>query len=340
MKIGIAGVGGMGRHHGRVVKEFKFVREILGCDLSPDARKLAEKEGMRTVGDLPTLLAWKPDAVIVATQPSAHAPLIEACFQAGVPVLTEKPLATTIADCRRLVAMGKKLRIPFQVGFELRYCGLHRAMVDVVKSGKIGKPVSMGLVQISGAHQKGYFTKKRCVGIFWEKLCHQVDIYRYWFGEPERIMAFAGQNVIKHYGISDNVQAVIAFPGGHSGTITMTSARAAQVGGTDDHGDRGHFYELTLTCTKGSVTYEAWTEMISVVKFNHRPDCLTELVERFAVEPRYPHAGYNLTDQDTDFFLRVRDGKKLQFPAEDALKTMEWVAKAEKSISQGGKWIT
>jgi len=44
--------------------------------------------------------------------------------------------------------------------------------------------------------------------------------------------------------------------------------------------------------------------------------------------------------EDTDFFLRVRDGKKLQFPAEDALKTMEWVAKAEKSISQGGKWIT
>jgi predicted dehydrogenase len=317
-----------------------FVREVLGCDLSKKARAAAAKEEFRTVADLSDLVAWKPDAAIVATPATAHTPVIEALFKAGVPVLTEKPLATTLADCRRLVAMAKKKHLPFQVGFELRYCGLTRAMCDAVRSGRIGRPVNCSLVQISGPHEKGRFTREKAGGIFWEKLCHQVDLWRYWLGEPERIMAVSGPTVLKHYGIDDNALSCMVFPGGRVGMITFSSTRAAQIGGTSDHGDRGHFYELTVTCTRGSVTYDAWTETCSVVRFNHRRDCQSELVERFLVEPRYPHSTYNVQDQDADFFLRVRDGRRLQFPAEDALITMEWVAKAERSLRQGGTWIS
>jgi predicted dehydrogenase len=261
-------------------------------------------------------------------------------LNAGIPVLTEKPLAHTIEDCRRLVALATRKKVPFQVGFEIPYCGFMRAMNDVVKSGLIGRPLNASLVQISGAHPKCYMTRERVGGIFWEKLCHQVDLYRHWLGEPERIMAIAGPNGIKHYTIEDNVQACMVFSGGRVGNITFMSTRSAQIGGTSDSGDRGHFYELTLTCTKGSVSHSAWTDKVSVVRFNHRADCKTELVKRFNVEPRYPRSGYNIYDQDGDFLRRVRDGKKLQFPASDALISMEWVAKAERSLVQGGKWIS
>jgi hypothetical protein len=118
------------------------------------------------------------------------------------------------------------------------------------------------------------------------------------------------------------------------------TTRSAQIGGTDDYADRGHFNEMCLTCTKGSVSYSPWTDMLSVVRFNHRADCKSELVERFAVEKRYSPAGYNIKDQDDDFLRRVRAGRKLQFPAEDALISFEWVARAEKSLALGGKWIT
>jgi hypothetical protein len=80
--------------------------------------------------------------------------------------------------------------------------------------------------------------------------------------------------------------------------------------------------------------------MISVVRFNHRGDCKSELVERFSADKRYPPSMYNIKDQDDDFFSRVRAGRKLQFPAADALISFEWVARAEKSLAQGGKWIT
>jgi predicted dehydrogenase len=329
----------MGRSHAQAVNNMAFVDDVLGCDLAAPARKLAKGEGILAVSDMPSLLSWKPDAVIVATHPAGHAEIVEACLKANIPVLAEKPLATTLKDSRRLVAMAGRRHLPLQVGFEVRYCGLHLAMRDIVRSGKIGKPTRMSLIQNSGAHPKGYLTAERCQGIFWEKLCHEVDIYRYWFGEPERIMAICSANGLKHYGIPDNAMACMTFPDGQLGTITFTCTRAAQVGGTEDHGDRGHFYELTLTCTNGSVTYDAWTDILSVVKFNHRSDCKNELIEHFPVGQRYARSQYNIVDQDADFLTRVRDGKKLQFPADDALISMEWVAKAEQSLLLGGKWI-
>ena len=329
MRIGIVGLGGMGLHHVREIRKLAYVRQILGCDLSAAARASAKKDGIESVADIEAMLAWKPDAVFVVTQPATHRAVIEPVLKAGVPILTEKPLAITIQDCRRMVALARRRTVPFQVGFELPYCGLSRAMKAVVDSGLIGKPVNISHVQISGPHPKGYMTRERVGGIFWEKLCHQVDHWRYWLGEPERIMAIAGPNAIRHYGVHDNV-----------GNITCMTTRSAQIGGTDDYADRGHFNEMCLTCTKGSVSYSPWTDMLSVVRFNHRADCKSELVERFAVEKRYSPAGYNIKDQDDDFLRRVRAGRKLQFPAEDALISFEWVARAEKSLALGGKWIT
>jgi predicted dehydrogenase len=341
MKVGVVGLNGMGRHHAKVIKGFDFVKEVIGCDLNPAMRKAAGKEGIQPcVQDVATLLSAKPDAVFVVTAPAAHAVVIEACIQAGVPVFTEKPLAATLEDSRRLVELARRKNVPMQVGFELRYCGLTRAMKDVVNSKLIGQPMNMSLVQISGPHSDAKMTKERCGGIFYEKLCHQVDLFRYWLGEPQRIMAVSGAHVLKQYTVHDNVLSCMVFPGGKAGEITFMTSRAAQLGGTCDHGDRGHFYELILTCQKGSVSYCAWTGTISVVRYNHRKDCKSELVERFDVRPRYGEPVYDLANQDADFLKRVRDGKALQFPASDALKTMQWVAKAEKSLESGGKWIS
>ena len=339
MKVGVVGLGRMGLSHATTIKKLDVVTEVLGCEILPEARKKAKAAGVESVADLAALMAWKPDAVIIVTPPSSHVEGITPFLNAGIPVLTEKPLAHTIEDCRRLVALATRKKVPFQVGFEIPYCGFMRAMNDVVKSGIIGKPVNASLVQICGAHPKGYMTRERCGGIFWEKLCHQVDIWRHWLGEPERIMAIAGPNAIKHYGVPDNVLSSTVFPGGRVGNITFMSTRSAQIGGTDDYIDRGHFNEMCVTCTKGSVSYSPWTDMISVVRYNHRADNKSELVERFSAEERYSPAQYNVKDQDGDFLNRVRAGRKLQFPAADALISFEWVAKAERSLAQGGKWI-
>lgn len=340
MRVGIIGLGGMGIQHAKIAREFKETTEILGCDLLPKARTRAKEAGIPSVSEISALLAWKPDAVMVATHATGHAAVIEPCLRAGIPVFTEKPLATTIADCRRLVALAAKRKVQLQVGFELHFCGMTRAMKDIVGSGLVGKPLNLSLVQISGPHGPNLWQSKRVGGIFWEKLCHQVDYYRFWLGEPKRIMAIAGAKALQYTDLPDSVTSCMEFPGGRMGTITFMTTRAAQLGGSGDHEDRGHYYELCMTCTKGSLTFCAWTETLSVVRFNHRKDCHNELVDRFVVRDRYGETSYDLRTEDMDFLQCVHAGKKLNFTAEDALQSMEWVAKGEQSLAQKGKWIS
>lgn len=338
MKIGIIGLGRMGMHHADDVRKFEFVREVVGCDVSDEARKRAEATGMRTCPDVTALLEEKPDAAIVVTHPATHAGLTRQCFEAGVPVLTEKPLSVDVREGRELVALAEKKKLHFQVGFEMRYNGSTAGMKDIVDNGIIGRPRYMSLVQISG-HLVWGLTRALHGGIFYEKLCHEIDLFRWFFGEPERVMAVSGPRVIEHYDIPDNVLSCLAFPGGEQGNITFLTTRAAQVGGTSDHGDRGHFFELILTCTGGSVTYDAWTERLEVVRFNHRPDRQSELVESIDIASRYGTPSYNVAAQDRDFLERMRDGRPLRFPASDAQVSMEWVERAERSLELGGKWI-
>ena len=335
MKVGVIGLGGMGLHHAGDLRALDLVTEVIGCDVVEAMRRRAEGKGIRTVKDIEALLAEKPDAIVVATQATTHAPIIRRCLEAGVPVLTEKPMTTDVKEGRKLVALAEKKGLHFQVGFEMPYNGSIIGMNDIVARGIIGRPRYATLVQLCG-HR---FTRARNGGVFYEKLCHEIDLFRRLFGEPERVMAIAGPQVMKGCDVADNVVACLRFPGGELGSITYLTTRSAQLGGTSDHGDRGHFFELVLTCTNGSVTYDAWTETLEVVRFNHREDRKAELVESINFAERYGKGEYNIADEDRDFLERTRDGKPLRFPASDAQVTMEWVERAERSLAEGGRWV-
>ena len=338
MRVGVIGFGGMGLGHAIEVSKFDFVREVVGCDKSEEARKRGEAKGLRAVDDLKKLLAEKPDAVLVVTSPATHAAIIRQCLEAGVPVLTEKPLSTDVKEGRELVALAAKRNLHFQVGFELPYCGSMVGMKDIIDRGLIGKPTLMSLVQISGSRLRG-IVKAVNGGTFYEKLCHEIDLFRYFFGEPDRVMAVSAPIVMSHYDCPDNVLSCLKFPGGEQGNITFLTSRAAHIGGTDDHGDRGHYYELIMTGTKGSVSYDAWTGTLEVMRYNHRPDHKTELIESINVKQWYGKGEYNIADQDRDFLQSVIDNKPLRFPASNAQISMEWVQRAERSLAESGRWI-
>jgi len=346
MRVGIIGCGGMGLHHAVEVRELDLVDEVVCCDLAEAPRKQAEAKGFPTTASLEELLEAAPAAVIVVTAPAAHAACIRPCFERGVSVLTEKPLAATLDESRDLVAIAGRDGIPFQVGFELRYGGMTRGMREIVDSGLIGEPRHMSLVQVSGLKAKpGYMSRERTGGIFYEKLCHQIDIYRYWFGEPEAVIAVAPPIVHEHYGVEDHVLSCLKFPGGAVGNITFITSRAANTGGGPDgdpevdHSVRGHYYEMILTCARGSVSFDAWTGRLEVVKFNHREDRRSELVDSIDVRSRWGEPSYAVGEQDGDFLRRVAAGEPPQFPASDALRSMEWVERAEESLRLGGRWV-
>ena len=349
MRVAIIGLGGMGRGHAEALVKCPAATEVVGCDRDERlAKAAADQLGIRTFTDLDRLLAEAtPRAAVVATPPAAHAANIRACFDRGIAVLTEKPICTDPREAAELVARAAAADLAFQCGFQIRYCGFLRAIRELIDAGELGRVSHVGLVQYSGPIPKpGYFSRERTGGLFYEKLCHQVDLFRHLLGEPERCMAISAPRVIAHYGVDDNATSVFAFPAGALGTIRFDIRRAAQLDGTavpprafEGHA-AGHFNELTVTGDRGSATYDPWSDTVDVIRFNHRPDLLSERVRRIDLAREYPGSNYDMRPQDGDFLERVAKGQPPRYPASDALTSMAWVEKAEESLRRGGAWIS
>ena len=78
------------------------------------------------------------DAVYIASPNDAHRPLVEAAAAAGVPVLCEKPMATTLADARAMVAACERAGVAYATAFDQRFHPAHQHLASVIRSGRLG----------------------------------------------------------------------------------------------------------------------------------------------------------------------------------------------------------
>ena len=107
IQVGVIGAGVMGADHARILATSVAGAELVAIS-DPDAgRRSAVAANFGSTATYPDALALigdkNVDAVIVASPDETHKPLTLACLDAGKPVLCEKPLATSPADCLDIV---------------------------------------------------------------------------------------------------------------------------------------------------------------------------------------------------------------------------------------------
>lgn len=150
MSVGIAviGAGLMGAYHAKIVaEELPGSALVVVCD--PDgtrAKAVAEATGAGEVSTDPegVIMRRDVDALIVASPDSTHAPLAKACIAAGKPVLMEKPLSQSSAECITVmeaeIAAGRRF---VQVGFMRRYDRSYAEMKAALADGSLGRALMM-----------------------------------------------------------------------------------------------------------------------------------------------------------------------------------------------------
>jgi len=142
VKIGIIGTGGMANAHATEFKKIKGVKLAACCDISAErAEAFAKKHEISKVyTDYRAMLGKeKLDGVANVTPDAMHAEISLAVIEHGVAILCEKPLATSLADAKKMRDAALKAGVINMVNFSYRNsCALQKA-AEVIQAGTIGR---------------------------------------------------------------------------------------------------------------------------------------------------------------------------------------------------------
>lgn len=162
-------------------------------------RLFADRRGIHQYSDADDMLANEdPDAVIIASPNKYHAHHTQLAIAAGAHVLLEKPVATSIAECRQLwqSARAASRKASIMVGFVLRYTAFYSRIQEIVASGELGTILAIDAdenlgTELTGLFHKGWRRRDDLSGGFLvEKCCHDFDILNWLIGSvPDRAYA-------------------------------------------------------------------------------------------------------------------------------------------------------
>jgi inositol 2-dehydrogenase len=143
--VGVLGVGEMGRRHAENLRrQVPEARLLAVADVAAArAQEVADElEIEHSFGKLEDMLALKGiDCVVIATPDKFHAQAIRTAAAAGKHILSEKPLATSLADAHSALDDVAKAGVHLQVGFMRRYDPAYSAAMKRIEAGEIGEPV-------------------------------------------------------------------------------------------------------------------------------------------------------------------------------------------------------
>jgi predicted dehydrogenase len=200
------GIGGRGRKFTEAITEaFKDCSELVGfCDVNQgrmDMRNkgLAEK-GIKPVptyraNEFDRMIAeTKPDVVIVTTVDATHSQYICRAMELGCDVVTEKPMTTDEAKCRRILQTAAKTGRNCQVTFNYRYSPPRSQVREMIADGAIGDVLSVDFCWLLDTrHGADYFhrwhsNRENSGSLLVHKATHHFDLVNWWIDDiPEEV---------------------------------------------------------------------------------------------------------------------------------------------------------
>jgi predicted dehydrogenase len=145
VQVGVVGTGIMGAHHVETLHHHVSGAAVATVtDVDPArARAAAATAGAEVAPDASALIK-AVDAVVIASHDSTHADLVRAAVRAGKPVMCEKPLAPTVAECAAIVR--EETRPLISVGFMRRFDPAYQELKLALDAGVCGAPLLLHCV--------------------------------------------------------------------------------------------------------------------------------------------------------------------------------------------------
>jgi len=204
IQVGVVGAGFRSRlATAAEVPGTSRVVAVADVDEQAARRAVAERHpGADTYTDHRALLDRADvDAVLLITPDHTHADLACAALQAGKAVFVEKPLATTVEDCDRVLRVARETGSRLYVGHNMRHMPLVRTMREIIERGDIGTVQSVWVRHFVGNGGDFYFKdwhaeRRYTTSLLLQKAAHDIDVVHWLAGAyTERVSAFGALRV-------------------------------------------------------------------------------------------------------------------------------------------------
>jgi len=326
IKIGAVGLGRLGFEHASNLRFLIPGVELLAlCDMNKEKLNRTAKEwGVpHAYADFGAMIQNDElDAVAISSPSALHADQIAQALDNGLHVFCEKPLGTTVDECK--IAEESVNRHPglvFMLGFMRRYDPSYAYARKMVLEGKIGDPILFrGYSQdpetaISGAisyagHSGGQFI---------DMAVHDIDLTRWFMGsDPKTIFAIGGcyaHPEFSKFNDGDNVSALMQL---QNGSMAFLFA-----GRTAPH---GYNVETEIIGTKGTLRIASVPQknMVEIMdEHGVRKECSQDFIERF---------GDAYRNEINEFVACIREGRNPEVTVYDGTKCTEIAYKCKEAF--------
>lgn len=236
LRIGVIGVGNIGFVHASCIYNGGVPGAVLGalCDCKPEteAQLHGYFPGVPFFTDYRQLFAQgEIDAVIVSVPHPSHSDIAIAAFEAGKHVLVEKPMDITLSKGRLLCEAARKSGRQFGIMFNQRTGKLFTKAREIVTSGQLGQLKRSVWIITNWYRTQHYYDSGtwRATwageggGVLVNQAPHQLDLWQWICGMPERITAFCKEAKYHNIEVEDDATIIARFPGGAEGVFVTST---------------------------------------------------------------------------------------------------------------------
>lgn len=308
LKIGVIGIGSMGKNHARVCSE---IEEVKLVGVSDTEKTLAENIAGRF--DTKAFVNYKKlvsevDAAIIATPTVFHHKIAMDLLNDGKHVLIEKPICDSVKKARELVKKAERDGLTLAVGHIERHNPVVKFVKEELNNGQFGE-----LITLSSKRVSNFPGRIRDVGVIFDFGVHDIDVMRYLAGEVTSVYAKAGK-FNKNIAYEDHANIVLNFENGICGIIEVNWLTPIKI------------RKLFLTCSDRSVEADYISQSVTISSSSFNQINETDLynvpiqhnINQVSLEKREP-----LRNEIEDFINAIKHKNHPLATGEDGLMSLK-----------------
>ncbi|MBR5508052.1 MAG: Gfo/Idh/MocA family oxidoreductase [Clostridia bacterium] len=325
IKLGVVGFGNMGTLHCSNIKNGKVPEMVIGaiCDSDP----VRANEAKKLYPDIPVFenaselfKSGTCDAVIIAVPHYDHPSLVMEAFECGLHAITEKPAGVYTKQVLEMNEAAEKTDKCFGIMYNQRTIPIYQRLRQLIKSGELGhiKRISWTITdwyRCQSYHDSASWRstwKTEGGGTLINQNPHQLDLWQWLFGMPDKITAFAYFGKYYDIEVEDEVTAFFEYENGTTGTYITSTGEAP---GTN---------RLEVACDMGKIVIENnnmvfYRNVVSEREFNKTSKTFFGAPENWKCEIPVSGNGTHHSGILSNFAQAIKNGTELLAPGKEGI---------------------